>query len=158
MRIVLAKTQAVAQTALAALKGGQSWKAVAAKYSTDPTTKNDGGLLTDVTAGQQDAALSAAAFSAPLNKLEGPIKGQFGWYVVDVIKITPATQESEAEASALIRQTLTNTKTTDAQTAVTDQAKKDWLAKTTCRALYAMDDCSGYKAPAATATSSAAAG
>ena len=75
MRIVLAKTQATAPQALPRSSSGKSWTAVAKKYSTDPTTKNNGGLLQNVSKGQQDAALSSAAFSAPLNKLVGPVKG-----------------------------------------------------------------------------------
>ncbi|HUA50396.1 MAG TPA: peptidyl-prolyl cis-trans isomerase [Solirubrobacteraceae bacterium] len=147
MRIVLAKTAADADAAKKALQSGQSWDAVAKKYSTDPTTKNNGGLLTGVTEGQQDAALTQAAFSAPLNTLLGPVKGQFGYYVVEVTKITPATHKSLAESTATIRQQLTTTEQQNAQTAVANRAKKDWQSQTTCRAEYAMADCKGYKAP-----------
>jgi len=156
MRIVLTKTAAQASMAKSALRHGQSWAKVAKKYSTDPTTKSKGGLLTGVTAGQQDAALSTAAFAAPANKLLGPVKGQFGYYVLEVIKITPATQRSLAASSALIKQTLSSQLTTAAQTAVDNHAKKDWLKQTTCRAQYAMADCNGYKAPKTSSTSSAA--
>jgi foldase protein PrsA len=147
MRIVLAKTAAQAQTARKALQKGQSWTAVAKKYSTDPTTKDKGGVLTNVTAGQQDAALSTAAFAAPANKLLGPVKGQFGYYVLEVTKVTPATQRSLAASTALIKQTLSGQLTQAAQAAVDSQAKKEWLSKTTCRSDYAMADCKGYKAP-----------
>jgi foldase protein PrsA len=157
MRIVLAKNQSQAAAAKAALQHGQSWTTVAAKYSTDPTTKSKGGLLTGVKAGQQDAALSQAAFSAPVNKLLGPVKGQFGYYVLEVVKITPATQKTLAQASATIKQTLTTQLQTAAENAVDAHAKKDWLSKTTCRAEYAMADCKGYKAPKTSTTSSAAA-
>ncbi|MHB1835278.1 MAG: peptidyl-prolyl cis-trans isomerase [Solirubrobacteraceae bacterium] len=155
MRIVLTKTQAQAQAAKSALQSGQSWKTVAKKYSTDPTTKNSGGLLTNVTAGQQDQALSTAAFAAPLNKLLGPIKGQFGYYVLDVIKITPATQQTLSQATAQIKSTLTTQYANNAGNAVDAHAKKDWLAKTQCKATYAMADCSGYKPPKTSSTSSA---
>jgi foldase protein PrsA len=157
MRIVLTKTLAQANAAKASLQHGQSWKAVTKKFSTDPTTKKTGGQLNGVTAGQQDAALSKAAFAAPLNKLEGPIKGQFGYYILEVTKITKATQRSLAQSSALIKQTLTSQLQTSAQTAVDNHAKGDWLKKTTCRTLYAMADCNGFKAPK-TSTSSGAAG
>jgi foldase protein PrsA len=154
MRIVLAKTSADAEAARKALQSGQSWKVVAKKYSTDPTTKNNGGLLTGVTAGQQDAALSKAAFAAPANKLLGPVKGQFGYYVLEVTKITPAKQRSLAASTALIKQTLSSQLTTRAQTAVDNQASKDWKSKTKCAATYAMADCSGYKAPKSSSSSS----
>jgi foldase protein PrsA len=155
MRIVLTKTQAQAEAAKAALKSGKSWDEVAKKYSIDPTTKTKGGLLTSVTSGQQDAALNQAAFAAPVNKLIGPIKGQFGTYVFEVTKITPATQKTLAESSAAIKTTLAGQLQTAAQTAVDNHAKKDWFSQTQCRALYAMADCKGYKAPKTTATTPA---
>jgi foldase protein PrsA len=159
MRVVLTKTQAEANQAKTALQKRQSWNAVAKKYSIDPTTKNTGGLLTNVTKGQQDAALDNAAFSAPVNKLEGPIKGQFGYYVFEITQIKPATQQSLAQATPQIRQTLTSQQQTTAQTAIDNQAKKDWLSQTTCRTDYSMADCKGYKAPkGSTATGSTGGG
>jgi foldase protein PrsA len=158
MRIVLTKTAGQAAAAKAALQHGQSWTTVAKKYSTDPTTKNSGGLLTGVAAGQQDAALSKAAFAAPLNKLVGPVKGQFGYYVLDVVKITPAKQRSLAQSTALIKQTLSSQLLTQAQTTVDSHAKKAWQSKTKCLALYAMADCSGYKAPKSSTSAAGSAG
>jgi foldase protein PrsA len=153
LRIVLTKTQAQAQAAKTALQHGSSWKVVAKKYSTDPTTKNIGGVLNNVTKGQQDAALNQAAFSASANQLLGPVKGQFGYYVVEVTKINPATLKTLAQSTATIKQTLNQQQQTAAQTAVDAHAKKSWFKQTTCRSLYAMVDCSGYKAPT-TSTSS----
>jgi foldase protein PrsA len=155
MNIVLTKTEAEANTAKSALQGGQSWKTVAKKYSIDPS-KSSGGALNGVTAGQQDSALSKAAFAAPVNKLIGPVKSQFGYYLIEVTKVNPATQRTLAQSSALIKQTLTQQLQTQAQTAVDNHAKKDWLKKTSCRKLYAMADCNGYKAPKTSSTSGAA--
>jgi foldase protein PrsA len=152
IRIVLTKTRAQALAAKSALSSGQSWKAVAKKYSTDASTKKNGGLLAGVSKGQQDQALDTAAFSAKINRLLGPVKGQFGYYVFEVTKVKKATQQTLAQASPLIRQTLVSQQQTTAQTAVDNQAKKDWMSKTTCRSTYAMSDCTGYKAPAAATT------
>ncbi len=157
LRIVLTKTEAQANTAKAALQGGQSFAAVAKKYSIDPS-KSTGGVLNGVTANQQDSALDKAAFAAPLNKLTGPVKSQFGYYLIEVTKITPATQKTLAQSTALIKQTLQSKLTTAAQTAVDNAAKKNWLKKTDCAKLYAMADCNGYKAPKTSSSSSAAAG
>jgi foldase protein PrsA len=147
IRIVLAKNAAQANAAKAALASGHSWNAVAKKYSTDPTSRNNGGLLAGVAKGQEDAALDNAAFAAPANKLLGPVKGQFGYYVFDVTKINPSTQQTLAQATPLIRQTLIGQRQTNAQTAVDNAARKHWLRQTLCRSAYAMADCSGYKAP-----------
>jgi foldase protein PrsA len=147
IRIVLTKTVAQADAAKKALKSGKSWNTVAKRYSIDPTSKNNGGLLVGVARGQEDAALDKAAFAAPLDKLLGPVHGQFGYYVFEVTKITPATQQSLAQATPLIRQTLSNQQSSSAQNAVNQLVRKHWLAQTSCRSEYAMADCSGYKAP-----------
>jgi foldase protein PrsA len=152
IRIVLAKSQAQAQAAKKALQSGQSWSAVANKYSTDPTSKGRGGLLTGVQKGQQDRALDQASFSAQVNKLLGPVKGTFGWYVFEVTKITPGSQQSLAQATPLIQQTLISQQQTNAQNAIDSTAKKHWLNKTKCRSQYAMSDCSGYKPPKTSTT------
>jgi len=154
IRIVLASSLAQANAAKAALESGQSWNVVAKKYSTDPTSRNSGGLLKGVVKGEEDTALDQAAFSAPLNKLLGPIKGQFGYYVFEVIASKPATQQSLAQATALIRETLTGQQQTDAQNAVIKAATKHWRSQTTCRSAYAMSDCNGYKAPKGSTTTS----
>ncbi len=154
IRIVLTKTQAQANQAKQALQSGKSWAEVAKQYSSDPTTKNSGGLLKNVTQGQQDATLDKAAFSAPANQLQGPIHGQFGYYVLEVAAIHQGTQQSLAQATAQIRQTLTAQQQTSAQSAVDSKAKKDWQSKTECAKAYAMADCKGYKAPKGTSSTS----
>ncbi|HEY1591473.1 MAG TPA: peptidyl-prolyl cis-trans isomerase [Solirubrobacteraceae bacterium] len=152
IRIVLTKTEAQAKAAKAALASGQSWAAVTKKYSNDPTSKNNGGLLKGVTKGQEDKALDTAAFSAQVSKIGGPIQGQFGWYVYEVTKITKPTQQTLAQATPLIQQTLQGKQQTNSQTALDKQAKKAWLSQTKCRSDYAMADCSGYKAPKTSTT------
>ena len=47
-----------------------------------------------VAKGQQEKALDNAVFAAKKGELEGPVKTQFGWYVFEVTKITPASQQS----------------------------------------------------------------
>jgi foldase protein PrsA len=147
IRIVRTNTLAAAKAAEAALKSGQSWDAVVKKYSVDAATKKTGGLLQGVTQGQEEQALNTASFAAPANKIVGPIHGQFGYYVFEVTKISPATQETLAKATPLIKQLLSGQNQTAAQNAVDAQAKKLWLHQTTCRSDFAMADCTGYKAP-----------
>ncbi len=155
MDIILTKTLAEANAAKAAIQKGQAWSAVAKKYSIDPS-KSTGGALNGVTAGQQDSALSKAAFAAPVSVLVGPVKSQFGYYLIRVTKVKAATQRSLAASTALIKQTLTSQLQTQAQTAVDNHAKQDWLKKTSCLKLYAMADCNGYKAPKTSSTTGAA--
>ena len=57
--LVRTKTKSSADQALAALNSGQSWSAVASKYSVDAATKKTGGVLDDVTQGQEEQALNS---------------------------------------------------------------------------------------------------
>jgi foldase protein PrsA len=141
IRIVLTKTAAQAEAAKRALASGHSWNKVAKQYSIDPTSKNTGGLLVGVTKGQEDTALDQASFSASVNKVLGPVHGQFGYYVFEVTKITPATQQSLTQATPLIRQTLVSEQTTTAQNAVTKTLREHWKAQTSCRSEFAISDC-----------------
>lgn len=152
IRIVRTNTEAAAKAAKAALDSGQSWDAVVKKYSVDAATKKTGGLLVGVTQGQEEQALNTASFAAPVNKVIGPIHGQFGYYVIEVTKIAPATHQTLTKATPLIKQVLSGQAQTSAQTAVDNEAKKLWLHQTTCRGDFAMADCTGYKAPATTST------
>ena len=147
IRLVLTKTRAQAEKAMAALNGGQSWKSVAKQYSTDPATKDKGGLLVGVTRGQEDQALEAAAFSASAQQLKGPVKGQFGYYVFKVTSIHKATQVPYARATKAIRLLMQQKGQADAQSAVDSYAQKKFRNKTECRSGYVMADCKGYKAP-----------
>jgi foldase protein PrsA len=147
LRIVRTNKLSEANAAKTALDHGQSWTAVAKKYSVDSATKNKGGLLKGVTRGQDEAALDNAAFAAVKGKIVGPVHGQFGYYVIQVVNIKQATHQSIAAATPLIKQILSGQQQTNAQTAVDAQAKKQWLSKTKCRSGYAIADCAGYKPP-----------
>ncbi len=76
---------------------------MAKQYAEDASAKTNGGLLTGVTNGEEESAVNKAIFASPVNKLVGPIKGIFGWYVLEVTKSTPATQESLAKATPTIK-------------------------------------------------------
>ncbi len=152
LNFVRTKTLAAANAAHAALAAGQSFKTVAKKYSQDAATKNNGGLLTGVTQGEEEAAFSKAIFEAPAGKLIGPVHGQFGYYVFKISTIHQAKQEPLAKASIQIKQLLNQQLQTSAQAKVDAQAKAAWFKKTTCQKLFAMADCSNYTAPKATTT------
>jgi foldase protein PrsA len=158
LNFVRTKTLAAANAAHAALASGQSFKTVAKKYSQDAATKNNGGKLTGVTQGEEEAAFSKAIFEAPQGKLVGPVHGQFGYYVFEVSTIHAAKQEPLAKADTQIKQLLNQQLQTSTQAKVDAQAKAAWFKKTTCRKLYAMADCSNYKAPKATTGATGATG
>jgi foldase protein PrsA len=145
--IVLTKDKAKAQQALAALKSGQSFAKVASRFSIDQASKNNGGKLLNVAKGQQEPAFDTAIFGAPKNKVEGPIKTQFGYYVFEVTKVTKAVQEPLSQAKPQIVSIL---KAQNQQTVLQKFGKKyqaRWKSKTECANAYITPDCKNYKAP-----------
>lgn len=150
--IILVKTQADAQAALAAIKSGTPIAAEAKKVSIDVATKKQGGALTGVVHGQEEQALDAAIFSAPLNVVGGPVKTPFGFYVYKVTKITPGTQKTLAQVSPTIKAQLASTGQQAALTKFVNDFTKRWTAKTNCRTGFVVMDCKNYKAPKTGAT------
>jgi len=99
LRVVLTNTKAKANQAKGELQSGSPWATVAKKYSIDDASKSQGGKLPGVAQGQQEKAFDDAIFSAKKGALTGPVKTQFGWYVFDVNKVTPASQQTLAQAT-----------------------------------------------------------
>jgi len=156
--LILTRTQAQANAAKAAVQSGTSWAAAAKKYSTDAASKATGGVLRGVSQGQQDRAFDQAAFTAKKGVIVGPVKGQFGYYVVRVIAITPAQQTSLASARAQIRSLLQQ----QAQQAKLASFIRDfqtrWRGKTNCRTGYVVQLCSNAPNVSTTATGAGTAG
>jgi foldase protein PrsA len=157
LRIVLTKSQAKAAQAKRALQSGQSWQAVTKQYSVDQASKAKGGQLTGVAKGQQEKALDDAIFKAEKGKLVGPIKTQFGYYVLEVSKVTPAKQQSLEQSKASIQQILTS----DGQRKALDKFGKDyrkrWKAETACRKGFTTADCKNGPKTQSTAAATTAA-
>jgi len=154
--VVLTKTQAKANQAKAAIQGGQSFAAVAKRYSIDQASKAQGGKLAAVAKGQQEKALDTAVFGAKKGVLVGPVKTQFGFYVFKVTKITPASQQSQAQANTTIKQLLASQKQQKALDTFVKNFQKKWKAKTDCADQYRTQDCKN--APKKTATPTPATG
>jgi foldase protein PrsA len=156
LRIVLTKTLAQAQQAKSAIQSGQSFAAVAKKFSIDQASKSQGGKLLGVAKGQQERAFDTAVFKASKGVLQGPVKTQFGYYVFQVQKITPASQQSLKQATPTIKQVLSaqNRQKAIDKFAKTWQAK--WKSRTDCRKGFVIASCKNAPKPKATTTSTTA--
>jgi foldase protein PrsA len=152
VRIVLTKTEAQAEAAKKALEAGDSWNVVAKKYSTDDASKGTGGKLSGIAKGQQEKALDSAIFGAKKGVLGGPVKTQFGWYVYEVDKITPADQQSLDQVKAQVKQQLASEQQQKALDTWAKQFQKDWTAKTDCRSGFTMQYCKNAPKTTTTAT------
>ena len=145
--IVLTKTQAQAEAAKKEIESGKSFASVAKKSSIDPVSKAAGGSLPGVVKGQEEKALDAAIFSAKPNVLGGPIKTPFGYYLYEVKKTLPASQQPFKQVQSSIQQQITAQKQQKALSEFIKNFRKKWTARTDCRSQFSVQDCKGYKAP-----------
>lgn len=145
--LVLTKTQAQAAKAKQEISSGTSFATVAKKSSIDPVSKSSGGVLDDVAKGQEQKALDEAIFSAKLNVLSGPVKTPFGYYVFEVKKTLPASQQTLSQVKSSIEQQLMSQKQQKTLASFIKNFRTKWTARTECRSEYMVQDCKGYKAP-----------
>jgi parvulin-like peptidyl-prolyl isomerase len=145
--IVVTKTEAAAKSAKKEIESGKSFASVAKSRSTDPAVRRTSGQLGEQVKGQQEAALDKAIFSAKANTLEGPIKGAFGYYILDVTSIVPGNQQSLSQASASIKSQLSAQQQQTVLAKFVKDFKKKWKAKTDCRKEYVVANCKQFKEP-----------
>jgi foldase protein PrsA len=141
LNVVLTKTEGRADAAKKALDDGQSFKAVAKRYSIDEASKGQGGKLPDVTKGQQEKAFDQAIFRAKRGQLEGPVKTQFGWYVFEVTKITPASQQSLDQARDTIKNLLRSQRQQKALDEFIKDFREEYKDKTSCADDFRIAEC-----------------
>jgi foldase protein PrsA len=141
LRIVLTKTAARAAQAKSALDSGQSWSSVAKRFSVDQASKSQGGKLAGVAKGQQEKALDDAIFKVRRGKIAGPVKTQFGYYVLQVTKVTAAKQQSLEQSKASIKQILASDNQRKALDTFGKDYRKKWKEETKCRKDFVTQDC-----------------
>jgi foldase protein PrsA len=141
LNVVLTKTEDKANQAKQALESGQSFKDVAKEFSIDEASKSQGGKLPAVAEGQQEKAFDDAIFSADKNELTGPVKTQFGWYVFEVTKVTPASQQSLDDAKETIKSLLRSENEQKALDDFIQGFQEDYTEKTHCADDYVVQEC-----------------
>ena len=136
LRLVLATTRARAVAARAALDDGQSWKAVARRYSTHPS-RDEGGKVENVRIRKGQTGLVATVFRAKEGVLVGPVKGDQSWAVFIVEKVKPPFHATLEQAQDEIRELLSSRRRRQALAAF----EKQYRAKTTCAPGYLVPRC-----------------
>ena len=91
--------------------------------------------------GQQEKALDDAVFAAGKGKVRGPVKTQFGFYIFEVTKVTPASQQTLAQATPAIKQQLASQNQQKALDAFVKDFRKEWTGKTSCRDGFKTQEC-----------------
>ncbi|WP_413816463.1 peptidylprolyl isomerase [Pigmentiphaga sp.] len=82
-RHILVSTEAQCNELKAAIEGGADFAEVARQHSSCPS-RASGGELGTFGPGQMVPEFDKVVFSAPVNVVQGPVKTQFGYHLVEV--------------------------------------------------------------------------
>ncbi len=82
-RHILVSTEAECQALKDQIAGGADFAALAKAHSQCPSGQQ-GGELGSFGPGQMVPAFDKVVFSAPINEVQGPVKTQFGYHLLEV--------------------------------------------------------------------------
>ncbi len=82
-RHILVSTEDQCNTLKTEIEGGADFGELAKQHSSCPSGKN-GGDLGSFGPGQMVKEFDAVVFSAPVNTVQGPVKTQFGYHLLEV--------------------------------------------------------------------------
>jgi parvulin-like peptidyl-prolyl isomerase len=125
-----------------------SWKKVAPEYSSDPTSKAKGGLQEGITEEFLKGELKEAIFGSATGELEGPIKFETNWILVEVVKLNPAKEKSLAEVKAQIEETLKGEKQQEFLAEFASDFESKWTSRTNCASDYVIKKCANFSGEA----------
>ncbi len=119
------------------LKAGANFADLAKKYSEDPSTAKDGGLLPAITRGRTVPEFEQAAFNTPVGQTTGVIRTSYGFHIIHVeskqqarlkpldevqAEIEPILKKQKSQAQA---QSVASTVQTLARTAGMEKAAQE---------------------------------
>lgn len=134
-----------AQEALEKDSSPASWNKVAAKYSSDPSTKGKGGLQTGVPEEFLQGELKKAVFETPTNQLAGPVKSTGNYLLVEVVKLNPEKVQSLGEVRSQISSTLTQQSQEEALSEFVAGYGSKWASRTFCADGFRVQNCSNFE-------------
>ena len=99
-----AQAKAKADEIRARLQKGEDFAALAKAHSSDPGSKEDGGLLQPFTRGTMVPEFEQATFTMKENEISQPVKTRFGYHIIQTQKIeTPALVDVKEEIAESLR-------------------------------------------------------
>jgi peptidyl-prolyl cis-trans isomerase D len=81
---------------------GESFAAMAKKYSDDPGSAGKGGDLGLIDRGTMDKAFEKAVFALPEGEISEPVRTPFGFHIIKVTKIKPAHEKTFEEVRPVL--------------------------------------------------------
>jgi len=118
-RHILVADEATAATVKSLLAQGKDFATVAAEYSTDTGSKDNGGDLGWFGKGKMVAEFETAAFSQEIGVIGDPVKSQFGYHIIQVLDrqtLPLSASDYEQERQTAFSTWLTTARTTSVVT------------------------------------------
>jgi parvulin-like peptidyl-prolyl isomerase len=146
----------LAYQALRTDQSAANWKTVAAQYSTDPTSKDKGGLRQDVVPGSFQQPLDDDIFKAAQGQLEGPVHTSTGNFVFQVESATPehvqgfddtvtgAPAGGSTRVSDQIKQQIKSQQQQEALSGFGTDFRDYWTSLTQCASGYTVQGCDNF--------------
>ncbi|MGN6587751.1 MAG: peptidyl-prolyl cis-trans isomerase [Solirubrobacterales bacterium] len=151
-RIIINKDKGKVEAAKKLLEKDNSpanWKKVAGKYSSSPTAASKGGLQEGITeealAAPGAGPLKTAIFGSATGELQGPVKLESNWFVVEVVKLNPAKVKSLGEVKAQIEETLKAEKQQEFFSEWVNGYFVRWTSRTQCASGFEVEKCADFK-------------
>lgn len=157
VRMIANKHKKVIQRVKRALEEGHTptdWKRLAKKYSTDPASKNKGGLHKNVVEEILPTHLLFAVEDARTGTLVGPIKSEGNWFELEVVNVKPVRVMTLAEARPSIRPLAKAKKRQDHYAKFATSYQSKWAARTHCEPDFLIESCGNYEDKSAPKASS----
>jgi parvulin-like peptidyl-prolyl isomerase len=147
VRVVINKDKGEVDEAKGILEKDSSeatWKKVAAKYSTDPSSKTKGGLQEGISEEFLQGPLKTAIFGSATNELVGPVKFQNNYFLIEVVKLTPAKVQTLGEVRAQISSTLGQEKQQTFFSEFVTEYQSKWQERTYCAEDFVIERCANF--------------
>jgi parvulin-like peptidyl-prolyl isomerase len=149
VRVIINKDKSEVEKAKEELEKDSSpanWKKIAAKYSTDVSTKNKGGLQAGVPEEFLKGELKKAIYGTPSNQLSGPVKNAGSYLVVEVVKLNPEKVQSLKEVKSQISSTLNQKNQEEGFSEFVADYQSKWTSRTFCASGFRIvANCSNYE-------------
>jgi parvulin-like peptidyl-prolyl isomerase len=157
IRVIVNKDPAQVEQALTQLESDnspESWNRVAAEFSTDPTSKDKGGVRAGVTPDQFEDPLNTEIFDASEGQVEGPVHTSVSDYAFQVDSITPgearglddpAQEGSDATVRDQIKQQLGQQAQQEQFASFLADYRDYWVELTTCGDDFLTERCNNFK-------------
>lgn len=148
VRFVINEDKAKVDAAKKALEKDSSagnWKKVATKYSSDPTSSSNGGLQPGIQEEFLPEELKAPIFDADKGELVGPVQVEKNYFLVEVVKLTPAKTKPLKEVEGEVTATLEQEEQQEFFGEFVTDYQSKWRSRTYCAEGYVMELCANFK-------------